>query len=189
MKSIVKFLLQGLLYSVPILATIYVLYEAFIFLDGLIPFDIPGLGLLVVLFSLIIIGWTGSYVISLPIVGLVEGWFTKAPLVKVIYTSVKDLINAFVGQKKSFSKPVMMKLYENSEIRRIGFITDEELRMFETKELISVYVPHSYAFSGQLFLVPKSYVTPIQAKSTDVMKYIISGGVTEIEDDIKNIEL
>lgn len=189
MKSVIKYLLQGLLYSVPVLVTIYVLYEAFVFLDGLIPFDIPGLGLLVIVLSLVLVGWAGSFVITLPAIGLVERWFTKAPLVKVIYTSVKDLINAFVGQKKSFSQPVMMRLYENSDIRRIGFITDEDLLMFDSKELISVYVPHSYAFSGQLFLVPKSYCTPIKAKSTDVMKYIISGGVTEIEQEIKDIEL
>jgi uncharacterized membrane protein len=117
----------------------------------------------------------------LPITTFIENYIKRAPLVKIIYTSVKDLISAFVGQKKSFNKPVLVKVYENSELQRIGFVTDEHPEALSLgKDLITVYVPHSYAVSGQLFVVPRHYVTPLDAQSAEVMKYIISGGVTEV---------
>jgi uncharacterized membrane protein len=185
MKKILRYLgryfLQGLLYIVPISVTVYILTEGFIFLDSLIPLDIPGMGILSVVIAITLIGFIGSFIIALPITTFIENYIKRAPLVKIIYTSVKDLISAFVGQKKSFNKPVLMKVYENSELQRIGFVTDEHPEALSLgKDLITVYVPHSYAVSGQLFVVPRHYVTPLDAQSAEVMKYIISGGVTEV---------
>jgi uncharacterized membrane protein len=185
MKKVLRYLgryfLQGLLYIVPISVTVYILMEGFIFLDSLIPLDIPGMGILSVLITITLIGFVGSFIIALPITTFLENYIKKAPLVKIIYTSVKDLISAFVGQKKSFNKPVLLKMYENSELQRIGFVTDEHPEAISLgKDLITVYVPHSYAVSGQLFVVPRHYVTPLDAQSAEVMKYIISGGVTEV---------
>ncbi len=185
MKRILRYLgryfLQGLLYIVPISVTVYILTEGFIFLDSLIPLDIPGMGILSVVVAITLIGFIGSFIIALPITTFIENYIKRAPLVKIIYTSVKDLISAFVGQKKSFNKPVLVKVYENSELQRIGFVTDEHPEAISLgKDLITVYVPHSYAVSGQLFVVPRHYVTPLDAQSAEVMKYIISGGVTEV---------
>jgi uncharacterized membrane protein len=177
-----RYFLQGLLYIVPISVTVYILMEGFLFLDSLIPLDIPGLGIVSVLVAITLIGFIGSFVIALPITTFVENYIKKAPLVKIIYTSVKDLISAFVGQKKSFNKPVLVKMYENSEVKRIGFITDDHPEKLGVKDLITVYIPHSYAVSGQLFVVPRHYVTPLEATSAEVMKYIISGGVTEVSE-------
>ena len=87
-----------------------------------------------------------------------------------------------MGNKKGFDQPVLIKLYENSSIERIGFITNENLNSLGIKgEKILVYLPHSYAFSGQLFVVEKSYITPIDKPSSEIMKLIVSGGVTKIE--------
>ena len=95
---------------------------------------------------------------------------------------MKDLMSTFVGKKKGFNQAVLIKLYENSTIERIGFITNENLSSLGIKGgKILVYLPHSYAFSGQLFVVEKSYVTPIDKPSSEIMKLIVSGGVTEIE--------
>ena len=91
-------------------------------------------------------------------------------------------MGTFVGKKKGFSQPVLIKLYENSTIERIGFITNEDLSTLRIKEgKALVYLPHSYAFSGQLFVVDRRYITPIDSSSSEIMKLIISGGVTEIE--------
>ena len=71
-------------------------------------------------------------------------------------------MSTFVGNKKGFDQPVLIKLYENSTIERIGFITNENLNSLGIKgEKILVYLPHSYAFSGQLFVVEKSYITQL----------------------------
>lgn len=182
MKTLVKYFFQGLLYLVPIGVTAYVLYEVFVVLDGWLPFEYPGLGILTLLVTVTVIGFIGSFVIALPVTTFLENLLKRAPLVKVIYTSMKDLVQAFVGSKRAFNKPVSIRLYENSAIERLGFITEEDLsRIQMNEELVAVYVPHSYAFSGQLFLVPKKNIKPIDAKPADVMKFIVSGGVTEVE--------
>jgi uncharacterized membrane protein len=189
MKQIAKYFLQGIAYSVPIGVTIYVLVELFSLTDSLLPTSIPGLGILILAIAITAIGFVGSFLISLPLFSFLEGLLNRTPLIKIIYSSVKDLVNAFVGKKKSFDKPVLVKLYENSEIRRLGFLTDKGLKALKENaktELVSVYLPHSFAISGQLFLVPPSYVTPLEGKSTDVMKYIIAGGVSS--DKNENIE-
>jgi len=184
MKTLVKYFFQGLLYITPIAVTAYSLYWIFIKLDTIFNLPYPGIGILLILLVVTLTGLIGSLLIQLPFVGLIDNQLERVPLIKTIYTSVKDLLKAFVGQKKSFNKPVLVKLYENSEIRRMGFVTDDVMTMLdEGTDLITVYLPHSFAISGQLFLVPKSYVTPLSAKSAEVMKYIIAGGVAKMEEE------
>jgi uncharacterized membrane protein len=112
-------------------------------------------------------------------------WFdtivSRAPLIKIVYTSVKDLLSAFVGNKRRFNKPVLVKVSADGSLEKIGFITNEDLSDIGIKEKkIAVYLPHSYAWSGNLFIVPAENVTKIDASATDVMKYIISAGVTKL---------
>lgn len=182
MKSLIKYFLQGLLYVVPITVTLYVIYEAFMMIDGLLPIQIPGLGLLIIIIFITGMGVIGRHLISDKITDLFEGILKRAPLVNVIYTAVKDLLNAFVGDKKSFKKPVVVKLFENSEVRRLGFITNENFRdLTASNDLITVYLPHSYNISGNVFLVPAHYIEPLDVNPSDLMKYTVSGGVTEVE--------
>lgn len=184
-RRLAKYFFQGLAYTVPIVVTVYVLYELFVISDRLLPMDTPGLGILVLLGVVTLVGFVGSFLITLPLFSFLENLLNKTPLIKIIYTSVKDLVNAFVGQKKSFNKPVLVRLYENSDIKRVGFLTNEGWEGLQTadgKALITVYLPHSFAISGQLFLVPPHYITPLPTKSTDVMKYIIAGGVIREND-------
>ena len=185
MRTLAKYFFQGLLYTLPIAVTLYILVFAVRTLDSLIPIEIPGLGLLTILVLITTMGYVGSFLFALPIFSWIEDQIERAPLVKVIYTSVKDLVNAFVGQKKNFTKPVLVKLYPNSEVYRMGFLTDEDPAHLgiDQKQLVSVYVPHSYAISGQLFLVPSDYIKPFDGNSAEVMKYIISGGVTRADEE------
>lgn len=182
MNKIINYFLQGLLYIVPISVTLYVVYWSFNKIDGILPFDFPGLGLIVVVTIITLIGAIGSKLISSPINSLFVKLLEKAPLLKTIFSSVKDLMNTFVGGKKGFDQAVLVKIYENSTIERIGFITNEDLKNLNiNSERVLVYLPHSYAFSGQLFIVDKKHITTINSASSDIMKLIVSGGVTEIE--------
>ena len=177
-----NYFLQGLLYIVPISVTFYVVYWTFQKIDGILPFQFPGLGLIVIIALITIIGFAGSVIIGSPINSFFQRLLKKAPLLRTIYSSMKDLMSTFVGKKKGFNQAVLIKLYENSTIERVGFITNENLSSLGIKGgKILVYLPHSYAFSGQLFVVEKSYITPIDKPSSEIMKLIVSGGVTEIE--------
>ena len=193
MRRLVNYFLQGLLFVVPIAVTIYVLIKSILWIDGLLPFqipvkiplldrvEIPGLGLLVIFLFISFMGFLGSHYIRNPLFVYLEKWIERAPLTKLIYTSVKDLIKAFVGEKKSFNHPVMVLVHKESQLHRIGFITKDDItELGMTKEMVAVYLPFSYGFNGQLVIVPRENVKQINASGTDMMKFIISGGVTEI---------
>lgn len=181
MKRILGYFLQGLLYTVPIAATIYVVYKAIVFIDGIIPIKVPGLGIVILLVSITLIGFLGRAIISSRMLKL-EKLLDRIPLIKIIYTSVKDLLSAFVGKKKRFTEPVLVKMEANVE--RLGFITQNDLtELGISSEKIGVYIPFSYAVTGNLIIVPKNCVTPVDGNSADIMKFIISGGVTEIDED------
>ena len=193
MKNIINYFLQGLLFIVPIAVTLWVLLRAIIWIDSLLPFqvpiripgfsqiEIPGLGLLAIFFIVTVIGFFGTKYIRNPFFAYIEKLIDKAPMAKLIYTSVKDLISAFVGEKKRFNHPVMVKMEKNSEAYRVGFITNDNLSQVGMgTETVAVYLPFSYSFMGELVIVPKENVKPINSSGTDMMKFIISGGVTEI---------
>lgn len=180
MKKALGYFLQGLLYTLPISATIYVVYQAIVFIDGILPVNIPGLGIVILLVSITLIGFLGGALISSRIVKL-EKILDRVPLIKIIYTSVKDLLSAFVGKKKRFTEPVLVKMEGNVE--RLGFITQKDLSdLGISADKIGVYIPFSYAVTGNLIIVPKDCITPVDGNSADIMKFIISGGVTEIEE-------
>ena len=152
------------------------------YLDTLLQRHIPGLGIIVLLISITLIGLLGSSILFRPFIAYFDHVFAKAPLIKIIYTSVKDLVSAFVGQKKRFTEPVMVKIGKGYDLEKIGFITNRDLSFLGIEgQKVAVYLPHSYAWSGNLFIVPAENVRPIDASSTEVMKFIISAGVTNLE--------
>lgn len=175
------YFLKGLILIVPITLTVYIVYQVFAFFDNLLPYEIPGISLLIVLIGTTFLGFIGTTFIQVPIAQLVEKTLNKVPLVKFIYTSIKELLSAFVGNEKRFTKPVMVKTNRDTEMYKLGFITQDDLSNIGIKEGKSaVYLPHSYNFSGNLFIVSNDLISPVEAKSDDVMKFIVSGGVTKI---------
>ncbi|KAB2814127.1 DUF502 domain-containing protein [Phaeocystidibacter luteus] len=190
MKRVIKYFLQGLLYTAPVAVTLYAFYQVFYWvdhmIDGLLPEDsemsFTGLGVIVIFVGVTAVGVFGSYLLKFPIFSLIEDKLERIPVFNLIYTSIKDFLKSFTGQRKGFKHPVLIKLYENSEIRRLGFVTDDAQDLLKDDEgtLVTVYVPHSFAISGQLFMVPPKYITEVKENSTDVMKYILAGGITEV---------
>lgn len=196
MKKTLNYFLQGLLFVVPIAVTIYVLLKTIFWIDSLLPFqipitipgitnlNIPGLGLLTIFVFITLVGIISSRYIRNPFFAYLEKAVEKTPLIKLIYSSVKDLIEAFVGEKRRFTKPVLVKIEKDSEISRIGFITQEDLTsMGVGKGKVAVYLPFSYSFAGELIIVPRENIQPLNTSGTDAMKFIISGGVTELKDE------
>ena len=183
-KRVLGYFAQGVLLTVPIAVTLYVIYKLLNLIDGIIPFKIPGLGILVLLVGITAIGYFGSTIIAQPFVAYFKRAIDKAPLVKTIYSAISDLVSAFVGKEKRFDQPVLVKMTQNSDLEKPGFITREDLsKLGVGEDKVAVYLPHSYAWSGNMFIVPKESVTPIDASSADVMKFIISGGVATVENE------
>lgn len=184
LKPYFGYFFKGLIVVVPLAVTIYVVVQAFWFIDGLIPmkFRIPGMGILLFVAAITALGYLATTVIAEPIVNYSNRLLDKVPLVKTLYTSIKDLLSAFVGTKKRFNEPVLVDVGNNGKLQKIGFITAEDLAQIGLpSHKIAVYLPHSYNFSGNLFIVDANAVTPIKAKSADIMKFIVSGGVSNLE--------
>ena len=192
MKKLVAYFFQGLLYIAPLGITLYILYFIFNFLDGLIQgyiqrflhIHIPGLGLVAILLFITLLGFVGKSIIFRPVSNFIGGAVRKTPVLNLIHSSIKELLNAFVGKEKKFNKPVLVKVNTISELEKIGFLTQEDLSELGIKDKVAVYFPHSYNFSGELFIVPSEHVKPINLSPTEAMKFIVSGGVAWTEKEI-----
>jgi uncharacterized membrane protein len=179
MKKLVRYFFEGLVFLVPVVATVYVIYIVFVRVDSIFAFQTPGVGVLATLVLITIIGFVASNFITKRFVGIVDTLFSRVPLVKMIYTSIKDLIGAFVGDKRRFNRPVHVTLLAGSNIKVLGFITAESLDHLGITGSVAVYLPQSYNFAGNVIIVPKEQVAPIEAHSGDVMAFIVSGGVAK----------
>lgn len=185
MKKIFSYLLQGILYIAPIALTVYIIYGVFIFLDDLLQkilvhyFDekIHGLGILILILFLIFTGYLGQSIIANPLKKLLKKTIERIPFIKFIHSAINDLFSAFLGKENKFNKPVLVKVNKDSDLEKLGFITEDDLSQFEILDKIAVYFPHSYNFSGELFIVPKENVKEINIPSSDVMKFIVSAGL------------
>jgi len=88
-------------------------------------------------------------------------------------------MGAFVGDKKKFSSPVIVQISDT--LSRLGFITQDDMNVIGEPDLVAVYFPHSYNVSGNVFLVPRDKVRSLTGvKSSDVMKFMVSGGVSPL---------
>ena len=186
MKKIINYLLQGLLYIAPLSITAYIIYAVFTLLDDMsqallakfVDIRIPGLGILSLLLFLILIGILGKTFIAKPLKLVINRIIESIPLLNFIYKAFNDLFTAFVGKEKKFNQPVLVKVNLNSNLEKLGFITEENLDVLNEKEKVAVYFPHSYNFSGELFIVPRSNLKTVDVNSSDVMKFIVSAGLT-----------
>jgi uncharacterized membrane protein len=217
-RRIVNYILNGLLIAVPVAVTCYVVYEIFMFLDNLLADIIPGAeavseepvqppnqlnpepvpetrvhkypgaGIGLLLLFLLILGYVGSKLINEPIKRRFDRFLDRIPFIKTFYKSMGDVLGAFVGSKKRFDQPVLVRLSSGMDVEVIGFVTDKDLHELGENAIgkIAVYMPMSFSISGHLIIVPKENVIPIDRNAVDVMKYVISGGVVEIDHEESN---
>lgn len=187
-KKIFRYFLQGLLLAAPSGITLFVIYWVFEKLDGpvrnyvdrLFNIQIPGIGLVVTFTVIALLGWAGQSFLFKPIGTFVDRIFEKAPIIKMIYSSLTDFFNAFVGEKKKFTRPVLVKVNHISNLEKVGFITNDDLSDLGIKDKVAVLFPHSYNWSGEMFIVPKEHITPLNLPPGEVMKFALTGGLTRV---------
>lgn len=185
MKKLMGYFFQGLLYIAPLGLTIYAIVLLFNVIDGLIQkyietlikVHIPGLGIALIFISIAFLGMIGGTILGTPVRRVIEKVLDKAPLLKLIYSSIRDLLSAFVGKEKKFTQPVLVKVNTISELEKVGFLTQDDLSNIGIKDKVAVYFPHSYNFSGEMFIVPTEHVRPLNMAPTEAMKFVVSGGV------------
>jgi len=176
-QKILASFFRGLVLVAPVTITIYILVSALRYVDELLHIKFPGLGILILVSSITIIGALSKTLLINPLLGYLEKIITKVPLAALIYSSLKDLLSAFVGDKKKFDQPVRVELVPFSGVLKVGFITQKTLEPVLNSDYSAVYFPHSYNISGEVMLVPANLIQSMDWKSAEAMKFVVSGGV------------
>ena len=200
-SKLLQYFLQGLIILAPITITLWAVISLFNYIDNILPDfiqslfpirfqtdetgklrKIPGLGFLVVIVIVVLVGWISSSFIVGKMVDFFGHVLERTPGIKFIYTSVKDFLEAFAGDKRKFDKPVLVNV-DGPDVWRMGFMTQPDSKRFGLADHVAVYVPHSYALSGIVYIVPVDKVKHLHdVSSTEAMKFAVSGGVAEISD-------
>ena len=193
---------QGVIVLAPIGITVWVIVSLFNWVDNFLPNilntlfpirfasvngqipKVTGLGFVVVISLVLMVGWLSSLYFMEKLVSVFDKVLEKTPGIKIIYSSVKDFLEAFAGNKKKFDVPVLVNV-DSQDVWRIGFITQENTAHFGMSDYLTVYVPHSYAISGITFIIPITRIKklPKGISAAEAMKYVVSGGVTTVEDE------
>jgi uncharacterized membrane protein len=197
-----QFFFQGVVLLAPIGVTIWVIVSLFNWVDNFLPNllnvlfpvkfamidgkipKVTGLGFLVAIGMVLLVGWLSSLFFVERLVAVFDKVLEKTPGIKIIYSSVKDFLEAFAGNKKKFDQPVLVNV-DAADVWRVGFITQNSTDHFGLKEHVTVYVPHSYAISGITYIVPLTRIKrlPAGVSASEAMKYVVSGGVTDVDDN------
>lgn len=178
MTRLLNYFLKGLVFLAPLAVTIYVCVAVFTTIDGWLGIPIPGAGFAITVVLITVFGFLAQSFLTRGILNAVEGIMERLPVVRLLYSSTKDLLNAFVGDKRRFDKPVLITPYPGGALRVIGFVTQDSLASLGLSEYVTVYLPFSYSIAGSLILFPANAIAPIPADSADVLAFIVSGGVT-----------
>lgn len=177
-RRLLNYFLRGLVVLAPLVITLWITYEVFRRVDGLLGLPIPGLGFVVTIAGITLFGLLASNLITRGWLAALENIFARLPFVRLLYSSTRDLLDAFVGEKRRFDRPVSVTLTPGGTLKALGFVTRDSLEQLGMPGHVAVYLPQSYNFAGNLIIVPAAQVEPVSAESSDVMAFIVSGGVS-----------
>jgi len=187
-RMILRFFVRGLVFGVPVALTGYVGWRIFVAVDNLIDTEkwfgvnIPGLGVAATLVGITALGLLTSLFLTRWMVDATDRFFKRLPLAKTLYSSVKDLLEAFVGEKKKFDTPVLVAIGDPAGAEILGFITRRDCEWLGRSGRVAVYCPQSYNFAGQVLVFPSDRVTKLEVDAGEAMQFIVSGGVSTSND-------
>ena len=189
MNRLFTYFIQGLVLVAPLGITVYIVYRIFMFTDGLLStyliehldINTPGLGIMIIFVLLVLLGMVGQTILARPIKILINRVLTKTPFLKLIYSSINDLFSAFIGKERKFHRPVMVLINKENDLWKMGFVTQDTPINIGDNEVIAVYFPFSYAFSGEIYFVPATRIKILRIPPAEAMKFIVSGGVSVVD--------
>jgi len=188
MRTLTRSFAQGLLVLAPVAITVWIVWVSVTTLDRWLDTRIPGLGILIAAAGITLIGYLTGNVVGNKLLSWLEAGLQRVPLVRILYNSLRDLFGAFVGQKRKFDKPVAVEMNQHG-LKVLGFLTSERFDDPQLAGHVSVYLPESYNFAGNLIVVPKERVHPLDADGAEFMAFIMSGGVTDMSAARTTIDL
>lgn len=181
----IQYFLQGLLILGPVSITIYFIYIVFEKIDGILrpAINIPGLGFIIIIGFILMVGYLSSFFVMGRILSVLNKFLEKTPGIKLFYSFLRDFFEAFAGNKKKFTHNVLANV-DDTDIWRVGFITQDDMSIFGMENYVAVYLPMAYSVAGNVYIVPKEKIRPITSISAaQSMKFAVSGGVTQTLSD------
>jgi len=180
----ISYFLRGLLVVLPVALTVGILLWMYRgvsnWLDlGHTSWGAVGIYVLVGIGVILLVGIFTKGVIAKQVLEFFEGIIEKAPGLNFIFGTTKDLTHAFVGEKKKFNKPVIVEM--GNQEYKMGFMTQTSMDSINMPEFCSVYLPYSYALSGEMVIVHKDKVKKLDLEGGDVTKFVLSGGAAELK--------
>jgi uncharacterized membrane protein len=179
MRTLTRSFAQGLLVLAPVAITVWVVVFTVTTLDRWLNMRIPGLGIVITAAGITLIGYLAGNVVGDKLISALEAGMRRVPLVRILYNSIRDLFGAFVGSKRKFDKPVAVEVNKHG-LKVLGFLTNERFDDPHLAGHVSVYLPESYNFAGNLIVVPRDRVHLLDADGAEFMAFIVSGGVTDM---------
>src|SRR5690606_4754869 len=186
-QKLLYYLIKGTLVVVPVAGAIFLIVWIVASLDNALnltslfledehgkPLYVPGIGILTVLIILILVGIVFTNLVTAPIRAWLNRTINRIPLFNTLYSSIKDFTEAFVGDAKKFNEPVLVLVNETG-LKKIGFLTQHNLRKIGLEDEVIVYFPYSYSFAGQVVVVKSAHVQKLNISATDAMKLVVSG--------------
>ncbi len=199
LRKLFQYFFQGIVVLAPICITLYAVIWLFSTMDNILPDllynffpnnlskangllrTIPGLGFVAVVIIVIFFGRISSGFFASRIFDALDHVLQRTPGLKFIYTSVKDILQAFTGNKKKFNRPVLVNIGEE-DVWRVGFITQESAGHFDLPQHDVVYIPLAYSITGVTYIVPRKKIKLlINISPAEAMKFAVSGGVAEVD--------
>ena len=181
----IQYFLQGLLILGPVSITVYFIYIVFDKIDSLLrpAINIPGLGFVIIIAFIILTGYLSSFFVMGRLLSVLDKFLEKTPGIKLLYSFVRDFFEAFAGNKKKFTHNVLANV-DDTDVWRVGFITQEDMTSFGMENYVAVYLPMAYSVAGNVYIVPREKIRPLPGiSSAQAMKFALSGGVTETNTD------
>ena len=191
--------LTGLFVLLPIMVTLAVVMwligtaETVLggFIRVLLPGDayLPGMGLVVSLLTIMLVGLLMQAIFFRELVNWVEDLLERIPLIKTVYSAVKDLTGFFSragSGSRRFGQVVLVQM-PHLPVRMLGFVTLDDLEgaglpTVEGVDSVAVYLPMSYQIGGYTVLLPRSYLTPLDMGMEEAMRFLITAGLSRSPD-------
>ena len=196
-----KIFMTGLLTLLPLSITLYLFYLIFYFLDNLIgdiiyaifEFRIPGIGFAAGILLILAAGFIASNIIGKKLISYSDRILQRVPLLRGIYSSSKQIIDAFTIQGKNAFQKVVMLEYPRKGLYVIGFVTGNtrgEIQDKTKEETLSIFIPTTpNPTSGMLILAPRNQLVELDMTVEEGLKVIISGGLfIPHQDDYRPLE-
>jgi uncharacterized membrane protein len=194
-----KYVVTGLVVSAPLLITVYLVWSIVAWIDGkltplipakynpntYLPFDIPGLGLVLALVILTIMGALTANIFGRLLIDIAERILGRMPVIRSIYGTTKQVFQTIAAQNSTSFKQVVLVEYPRKDLWAIAFVATEtkgEVAKVSDEPLVSVFLPTTpNPTSGFLLFVPKKDIVVLDMSIEDGIKHVISAGLVSPE--------